>query len=84
MLRARLDDDYGDDREAWCKALLPFVLARPARAAWAQLGGKLGLALGGASIVAIAIWYFATQRNATSGTTTATSTTPASAPATTP
>ena len=34
-------------------------------------------------IVAIAIWYFATQRNGTSGTPTATST-PASAPATTP
>lgn len=36
-------------------------------------------------IVAVAIWYFATQRNATTGGATAgSSTAPASAPATTP
>jgi protocatechuate 3,4-dioxygenase beta subunit len=57
LLRARLDGDYGDDREAWCKALLPFALARPARVLAPHLGGKFGLALGGAAIVASACWF---------------------------
>ena len=46
--------------------------------------GKVWLLILLLIIVAIAIWYFATQRNATPATTTATSTAPASAPATTP
>jgi RNA polymerase sigma factor (sigma-70 family) len=66
QLRVALDREHGGDRGAWCVALAPLAVAKPASAGVAGLVGvmmgstaKLGLAMAGVLLVGVSIGLWA-------------------------